>query len=100
MLSAIEALSVSSPLELICAFVKLLLQAETLNRTSNRMRDDVHGIPSDVTHDHTGVRRVRPCYGRQRVDGCVIFGGDRVTTLCGTDYGVDAAALRHNAEHV
>ena len=63
------------------------------------MRDDAHGIPSDVTHDHTGVRRVRHCYGRQRVDGCIIFGGDRVTTV-GDDYSVDPVALRHNAEHV
>jgi glycine/D-amino acid oxidase-like deaminating enzyme len=64
-----------------------------------KMRDDAHGIPSDVTHDHLGVRQVRHCYGRQRVDGCVIFGGDRVTTS-GDDYEVDAAALTHNAEHV
>jgi glycine/D-amino acid oxidase-like deaminating enzyme len=74
-------------------------KAETLSRIPSRMRDDTHGIPSDVTHDHTGTRRVRHCYGRQRVDGCVIFGGDRVTTTA-DDYTVDKTALQHNAEHV
>ena len=36
--------------------------------------------------------QVRHCYGRQRADGCVIFGGDRVTTH-GADYTVDQEAL-------
>ena len=34
-------------------------KAATLASIPGRMRDDEHGIPSDVTHDHALVRRVR-----------------------------------------
>ena len=54
-------------------------KAATLASIPGRMRDDEHGIPSDVTHDHALVRRVRlwprlPPGTHARCGCCASFG--------------------------
>ena len=61
-------------------------KAATLASIPGRMRDDEHGIPSDVTHDHVLVRRVRlwprlPPGTRARCGCCAGFGLARMSRL-------------------
>ena len=41
-------------------------------------RDDVHLIPEHCTHDSNGNMLTRHSYGRQCVDGSILFGGSRI----------------------
>ena len=52
--------------------------------------------PPDLTH-HQDDRRTRHLYGRQRPNGEIVFGGDRVLT---TDRAIDAAGIDVNHQHV
>jgi len=66
---------------------------------SNSSRDDAHGVPEYCTHDFEGNLLCRHAYGRQKEDGCVIFGGDRVMCDPG-DYTVNDVDLERNREYV
>jgi glycine/D-amino acid oxidase-like deaminating enzyme len=52
-------------------------------------------VPPRCTHDAAGDQLVRHAYGRQRTDGRVVFGGDRVRATA-EDFEVDASGIdRH-----
>lgn len=52
--------------------------------------------PPELTH-RQGVRTTRHLYGRQRPNGEIVFGGDRVLTA---DRGVDTHGITVNHDHV
>ena len=56
-------------------------------------------IPELCTHDRHGRRLVKHAYGRQRADGRVIFGGDRIRTT-DDDFAVDPTGVKAHREHV
>eukprot|EP00466_Bigelowiella_natans_P005361 jgi/Bigna1/75680/fgenesh1_pg.36_\ len=57
-------------------------------------------IPEHCTHDEKGMRRVRHAYGRQRKDGTIIFGGDRVRCSHDLDFSTTTESTTANRRHV
>ena len=57
--------------------------------------DLVDGVPPNLTH-HDGRRMTRHLYGRQRPNGEIVFGGDRVLT---NDRTIDLAGIAVNHDH-
>jgi glycine/D-amino acid oxidase-like deaminating enzyme len=55
----------------------------------------VDGVPPSLTHD-SGRRTTRHLYGRQRLNGEIVFGGDRLLT---SDRTVDPAGIAVNHQH-
>eukprot|EP00939_MAST-03C_sp_MAST-3C-sp1_P000935 g935.t1 len=65
----------------------------------NSSRDDANGVPEYCTHDHAGRFLCRHAYGRQKKDGCIIFGGDRVP-CASDDYSINEDDYRRNHAYV
>lgn len=56
-------------------------------------------VPPRCTHDAKGNQLVRHAYGRQRVDGSIVFGGDRVRATA-DDFDVDFSGINRHRHDV
>ena len=65
----------------------------------NSSRNDIVGIPEYCTHDENGNILCRHAYGRQCVDGCILFGGSRIKCDI-DDFSILKDDIDRNIKHV
>jgi glycine/D-amino acid oxidase-like deaminating enzyme len=62
-------------------------------------KHQVKDTPWNCSHDTSGKQYVDHSYGRQMIDGRILFGGDRIPTTC-NDYSENNASIIRNQKYV